>query len=590
MSGQPAVVAEVRVSSNHDKLVLVPRTSGELFRLLSGLRTAVPAGTAVRHSAEGVSLPPSAGALLLKPPEGMDLRWSAEAQQFVVNRERVQRAFPRVREAVTAVVRGGADAARECLKDVSGLETLDPHQLVNVAAMTVPGGFGLCVFDEQGAGKTVTLIFAFDTLVSRDEADLLLVIAPKSMVPEWPRDFARFKGDLYRAEVVAGSRKEKREVLRAGADVLITNFETALSMEEELRALLRSREGRAVIAIDESFYVKNLDAQRTRAIRRLREYCGRAFVLCGTPAPNAPQDLIQQFNIVDLGMTFDGVEVPDEREAAAPVVQNAIDSRGLYVRHLKSQVLPDLPSKAFHHLLLPLAGAQRRLYEGALRDLIVDLEKTDDTTFKRQLTNYLARRSALLQICSNPKGVAPEYSETPAKLLALDDLLEELVAGRGEKVVLWSFYTATIDALVQRYSRYSPVRYDGTVADVAERRESVRRFQEDDSTMLFVANPAAAGAGLTLHRSRYVIYESMSNQAAHYLQSLDRVHRRGQTREVEYMVLLCDQSLEVDEFQRLTRKERAAQDLLGDVVEPPVTRQSLLTEVTRAAELLGSKP
>jgi SNF2 family DNA or RNA helicase len=123
------------------------------------------------------------------------------------------------------------------------------------------------------------------------------------------------------------------------------------------------------------------------------------------------------------------------------------------------------------------------------------------------------------------------------------------------------------------------------VDDVAVRREAIRRFQEDDSTMLFVGNPAAAGAGLTLHRARLAVYESMSNQAAHYLQSLDRIHRRGQTRDVEYFVLLCDQSLEVHEYERLTSKERAAQDLLGDNVVEPVTRETMLAEAEAARAL-----
>jgi SNF2 family DNA or RNA helicase len=181
---------------------------------------------------------------------------------------------------------------------------------------------------------------------------------------------------------------------------------------------------------------------------------------------------------------------------------------------------------------------QERLYRGALKDLILDLKATDERTFRRRLTSFLARRNALLQICSNPAAVAEGYTETPAKLLALEDLLEQAILHRGEKIILWSFYTASIDAIVTKFARYNPVRYDGTVTDVADRRESIRRFQEDDQTMLFVGNPAAAGAGLTLHRARLAIYESMSNQPAHYLQSLDRIHRRGQTREVEYMVLL----------------------------------------------------
>jgi SNF2 family DNA or RNA helicase len=96
--------------------------------------------------------------------------------------------------------------------------------------------------------------------------------------------------------------------------------------------------------------------------------------------------------------------------------------------------------------------------------------------------------------------------------------------------------------------------------------------------MLMVANPAAAGAGLTLHRARFAIYESMSNQAAHYLQSLDRIHRRGQERPVEYLVVLGKDTIEEQEYDRLLAKESSAQQLLGDVVEPPMMRTAMLSE------------
>ena len=98
--------------------------------------------------------------------------------------------------------------------------------------------------------------------------------------------------------------------------------------------------------------------------------------------------------------------------------------------------------------------------------------------------------------------------------------------------MVWSFYRSSLDRIAQRYSSYGVARIDGSVTSSADRRDAVKSFQEDDETMLFLGNPAAAGAGLTLHRSRVAIYESLSNQAAHYLQSLDRIHRRGQNREV----------------------------------------------------------
>jgi SNF2 family DNA or RNA helicase len=177
--------------------------------------------------------------------------------------------------------------------------------------------------------------------------------------------------------------------------------------------------------------------------------------------------------------------------------------------------------------------------------------------------------------------------EEPAKLRALDALLEELIAQKREKIVLWSFYTASLSTIFDRFPQYNPVRYDGTVNSVSKRREAVKKFQEDDTTMLFVANPAAAGAGLTLHRARFAIYESMSNQAAHYLQSVDRIHRRNQTRDVEYLVLLCDKTIEVIDYERLTDKERASQKLLGDQHQEPVTRETMLNEVTAAIKLLN---
>lgn len=562
-----------------DRVVVVPEAGTDRHALVRELRSAL---AHVVPGAGGVSVRGEHAASLLDPLPNVELDWDEAARRFVENRRRVLVEHTRVRAEVEAVKVAGPDAARCVLGDLDDVEVLDPHQLVNVAAMVIPGGPGLCVFDEQGAGKTVTLIFAFDLLVKRHEADVLIVVAPKSMVPEWPRDFSRFTGDLYRVVILSGSRREKMAALRRGGDVFVTNFETVVSMEAELTSLARMRDGRVALAVDESFYVKNLDARRTKAVRRLREWCGRAYVLCGTPAPNSPHDLIQQFGVVDFGATFAGVEVPEEREAAHPVVQQAIEARGLYVRHLKQDVMPDLPGKSFERVLVPLQPQQQQLYDTACRDMVLDLQSIDDAAFQRQLPSFLARRMALLQICSHPGAVVPGYRETPAKLLALDAVLEELIERRGEKVIVWSAFVHSVEELVARYSRYGSVRYDGSVETVEERREAVRRFQEDDRTRLFVANPAAAGAGLTLHRARVAVYESLSNQAAHYLQSLDRIHRRGQAREVQYIVLLGAGTLEEGEYQGLLRKEERAQHLLGDQIVAPPTRQRML------AELLGA--
>ena len=583
---RPLVRAEVRPTETLDAVFLVPE-HGEGTALLRAVRAGLGSQeVGVTRSAEGVRVPGPLAGRLDELVSDVEMSWTPEARRFVENRRHVASVHPEVFEALLRIRREGAALAEQMIADSDSLGVLDRHQVVNVAAMTLPHSPGLCVFDEQGAGKTVTFIFAFDLLMERDQTDAAIIVAPKSMISEWPQDLARFRGDIYRTSVLTGTAREKRRLLAEGADVFVTNFETSVSMEPELRAFMRARPGRTVLAIDESFFIKSLDAKRTRALRRLREWAGRAYVLCGTPAPNSPSDLVQQFSLVDFGHCFAGVDLPADRALAAPVVQSAIEERGLFLRHLKTDVLPDLPVKRFQRILVSMAEEQARLYRATLDGLVTDSEAVDETGFVKRRASFLARRTALLQICSNPRGVSETYSETPAKLAALDAIVERLVGREREKVVVWSFYTASVAAITHRYARYGVVRYDGSVSDVGARRDAVRRFQEDDETMVFVANPAAAGAGLTLHRARVAIYESLSNQAAHYLQSLDRIHRRGQEREVEYVVMLCDGTLEVSEYDRLIQKEQAAQDLLGDQVNTPITREAFLADVREAAALL----
>lgn len=490
-------------------------------------------------------------------------------------------------ERAAAIVKHLADAdPRTLLTDFQERDKLDPHQVIAVAAATEPDVTGICIFDEQGLGKTVEALFAFHLLRQTGRIERALIFAPKNMMLEWERDCMRFFGGLYRIRVVSGSLAEKRAELSIPADLYVTNFETVTRLQFRLGELLKAR-GNSLLIVDESFFVKNTDAARTRAMKGLRADADRCIVLCGTPAPNSARDIVEQFNIADGGMTFDGVAIPEDDEAALEMIQQTIEARGVYLRRLKREALPGLPGKTFTRVVVPMGPEQEAAYKAALQGLMAEVAGADDQEFRARYASFAARRMALLQICSCPAAVVPNFTGVPAKLDALDEILTELIVRRREKVVLWTFFRRSMDALVERFQRFGSVRVDGSVNDPRDRREAVRRFQEDDETMLFIGNPAAAGAGLTLHRARYAIYESMSNQAAHYLQSLDRIHRRGQERPVEYLVLVCSETIEEIEYDRLLDKERRAQDLLGDRVEPPVSRKAFLEDLAQAATLIG---
>jgi SNF2 family DNA or RNA helicase len=559
------------------RLFIQPRADAKLRGLERSLRAA--------HIA--LQLDPVAGGALVNIADfdacrsaldGWSLSTSARAEAATEAVRRRREWHPSALAACRLAV-SSPETARSWLAGYERTGQLDPHQVTAVALASHPMVRGLCIFDEQGLGKTVEALFAFDRLREQGLVGRALVFSPKNMVLEWVHDLQRFFGPTYRAAAVVGTEAEKRTTLDADADLFVTNFETAVGLEVRLRQLLQKERGAGLLIIDESFFVKNAEAQRARALRRLRSYAGRCLVLCGTPAPNSAFDLVEQFNIADDGEAFSGIALPEDVHEAHALIAETIEARGIYIRRLKGAVLPELPQRTFNRVILPMPLWQRGLYESTMSGLVEDVRGSDEAGFKRNLASFMARRSALLQICSNPVAVDASFAgEAPAKVAALDSILADLIEAKREKVVLWSFFTASLNTLCERYTHYNPVRIDGSVTLTADRREAVRRFQEDDSTMLFVGNPAAAGAGLTLHRARYAVYESMSNQAAHYLQSLDRIHRRGQTRPVEYLILLCDETIEQGEYERLLAKEANAQELLKDEVQMPLTREAFLRE------------
>lgn len=569
--------------SSNGAFVELAAPSSELHALASQIRVILDGSSRVRILDGAVRIPIADAITLLERPE-LPVDWNSDIRQFVENRNRTwstddiqlsRELLVEPIEIVTARLQGSRL-----------LPMLDDHQIRNVATMTLPNSLGTCLFDEQGTGKTISVVAAFDLLVERNEVDALLVVAPKSMVGEWGSEMSKFAGDAYRVETLDGTRQQRAACLSTGADVFVCNYETILSIPDDLRLLCKGR--RVLIAADESFAVKNPLAVRTAALTQLREWCVRAYVLCGTPAPNDSSDVISQVSFVDLGRAFSGVHLDPDDDKKRSQIRTTLEEKVVYTRNLKGAVLPELPGRTFTETQVTLAGQQLDLYRSIGGGLASDLTNATDAEFKSQYTNFLARRAALIRVCSDPSGVAPGFSETPAKLSALDDLIDHYMKS-GEKVVLWSFYRSTLNALEQRYRHHGVARVDGSVTGIDQRRAAVRGFQEDPEVRMFLGNPAAAGAGITLHSAAVAIYESMSNQAAHYLQSLDRIHRRGQNREVEYVTLLCQGTIEENEYARLHHKAAMQADLLGDPEPTHTSRTMMLDELLTSLDRIGGQ-
>ena len=457
---------------------------------------------------------------------------------------------------------------------------LDPHQGLAASCMSTDGLQGMCIFDEQGTGKTITALAAFDLLRSKGKIDSLVVVAPKTLVENWKDESLKFlsewRPNIY---VSSGDRGERFSKINSSYDIYLLTYENLISDLVSYKSIAKTK--RLMLIADESFYVKNPEALRSLAIMDFRKLCYKCFVLCGTPAPNRPTDLIHQFTLSDNGFSFGESSVQAYSDLDSfQKIESIVESRGVYLRRTKKSVLPDLPEKNYNIIELDLAPKQQMLYDEAKSELVLYLKSLDNKTFKRNLATYFQKRNALLQICIDPGLIDPLYIETPCKFNYLTNSIKDLIDLKNNKIVIWSVYTKTIDRLVKDYARYNPARIDGQIDKVSDRKLMVDRFQNDDLCKIFIGNPAAAGAGITLHKASTAIYLSYSSQAAHYMQSLDRIHRRGQiAAEVNYFFLVGKNTIESKEIKRLLEKQERQSTLLGDSEDEIIELSKIIAEL-----------
>ena len=88
------------------------------------------------------------------------------------------------------------------------------------------------------------------------------------------------------------------------------------------------------------------------------------------------------------------------------------------------------------------------------------------------------------------------------------------------------------------------VRLDGTVGDGFRRGEILDTFKRDPMTSICLLTKTAAGVGLNLTDANYVIILEPSMDAHDEIQSIARVHRIGQTREVSVLKFYLSGSVE----------------------------------------------
>src|SRR5207253_9283714 len=157
-------------------------------------------------------------------------------------------------------------------------------------------GFGTCLADDIGFGKTLELI----TLLLHDRSAQnrasqpgpTLVICQMSIVGNWHRELQRFAPSLS-VMVHHGAERLSDEAFIGEAskhDVVITTYSLALRDKEHLASIEWDN-----VVVDEAQNIKNEPAKQTQAIKQLKAQ--HKIALTGTPVENRLSELwsIMQF-------------------------------------------------------------------------------------------------------------------------------------------------------------------------------------------------------------------------------------------------------------------------------------------------------
>ena len=183
--------------------------------------------------------------------------------------------------------------------------------------------------------------------------------------------------------------------------------------------------------------------------------------------------------------------------------------------------------------------------------------------------NALTQLMRLHQIvCGHVKLDDGTEIELPNK--RLDELLA-IVEETDGKLIIWANYRHDIEAiklaLSKEYGMNSVGMYYGDT-DMDERKRVLEEFQNPDSEMrFFVGNPSTGGYGLTLTAASTMVYYSNSFDLEKRLQSEDRAHRIGQTKNVTYIDLIAVGTVDEKIVKALRAKIDIATQVLGEEIK-----------------------
>jgi len=398
-----------------------------------------------------------------------------------------------------------------------------------------------------GAGKTAITLTAMSDMTARGHCDRWLVLAPKRVcLSVWPTEVKKW-ADHLKLAVAVGTPAQRKAAFESDADIVVTNYDNIPSIDPT------HFDG---IVFDELTRLKNPSGKRFKFLLKILDQFQIRWGLTGSFTSNGLEDVFGQCKVVDqslLGRSkgaflqqyfycvnrdFGQWEpLPD----ALPKVMEAIKP-ATYV----------LEPGEYKDKLPPLHVVEMRCdmdmgpYNTMKREFVLELGQTITAPTAAVVTQKLQQLAGGFVYGE----AGPEWL-SGHKFDMLDDILEE--NQHANTIVVYNYK----EELAELKRRYKLTTID---EDNAVDNWNAGKIQ------LLAIHPKSAGHGLNLQfGGNKIVFLSLPWSLELYEQTIGRLHRSGQTRDVWCYVILCNKTIDERIFESLKDKRTLAEIALEEL-------------------------
>ena len=384
--------------------------------------------------------------------------------------------------------------------------------------------------DEMGLGKTIQAIACMAHLKAQGKTHFL-VVCPVSVMVNWNREVTGHSTQQA-LEIHGLDRGEEYDRWKQDGGVGITTYETITRLE-------LGQERIDLLVVDEAHYVKNPQAQRTKALGRLAEEAEYVLFLTGTPLENRVEEMTFL-----VSMLNEKVAKKLERVAALSTADSFREAAGeVYLRRIREDVLTELPEKEEKQEWCAMNRREKAAYYQSLLE-----------------GNYMAVR----QVSWNVEDI--KDSSKAVRLLELCETARE----NGRRVIVFSFFLHTIQAVMQLLGDrcYGPI--SGGISG-KKRQEILDEFGESEPGSVLVSQIIAGGTGINVQAASVVILCEPQWKPSTEEQAISRAYRMGQKQRVMVHRLLTENSID----ERMLEVLQGKTDIFNNFAQESVAGERL---------------